>query len=78
MKVAISLPDDIYEQGEALALSLNTSRSQLYARALREFALRHDPDGLTEAVNTALAEAGVERNNFTHAVARRIFEQTEW
>jgi metal-responsive CopG/Arc/MetJ family transcriptional regulator len=78
MKVAISLPDDVFAEGEALARALNTTRSQLYARALREFASRHNPDGLTEAVNAALAEAGEERSDFSRAAARRAFAATEW
>ncbi len=78
MKIAISLPDDIFAEGEALARSLKTSRSQLYARALREFALRQNPDGLTEAVNAALAEAGDEATDFNRAAARRAFAATEW
>ena len=78
MKIAISLPDDVFAEGEALARSLKTSRSQLYARALREFASRQNPDGLTEAVNAALAEAGEEGAAFNRAAARRAFAATEW
>lgn len=78
MKIAISLPDDVFAEGEALARSLKTSRSQLYARALREFASRQNPDGLTEAVNAALAGAGDVGAAFNRAAARRAFAATEW
>jgi predicted transcriptional regulator len=78
MKIAISLPDDVFAEGEALARSLKTTRSQLYARALREFASRQNPDGLTEAVNAALAEAGNDGAAFNRAAARRAFAATEW
>jgi predicted transcriptional regulator len=78
MKVAISLPDDVFAEGEALARALKTTRSQLYARALREFASRQNPDGLTEAMNVALAQAGEERTDFNRAAARRAFAATQW
>lgn len=78
MKIAISLPDDVFAEGEALARSLKTTRSQLYARALRDFASRHNPDGLTEAVNAAIAEVDDEATDFNRASARRAFAATEW
>ncbi len=78
MKVAISLPDDIFEEGEALSRQLKTSRSQLYARALREFASRHSPDALTEAYDAALAAAGDEDSAFAKEASRRIFAKSEW
>lgn len=78
MKVAISLPDDIFAAGEALARKLNTSRSRLYARALSEFAARHDHDSVTAAMDAALAEAEGDDDRFRRAAARRAFAQTEW
>jgi metal-responsive CopG/Arc/MetJ family transcriptional regulator len=78
MKVAISLPDDVFEEGEALARRLKTTRSQVYARALQEFAERHNPDSLTEAYDRALAEAGDEDSAFAKEAGRRIFAQSEW
>lgn len=37
MKTAISLPDPLFKAGEKVAKKLGLSRSQLYARALRQF-----------------------------------------
>jgi metal-responsive CopG/Arc/MetJ family transcriptional regulator len=78
MKVAISLPDDVFEEGEALSRQLKTSRSQLYARALREFASRHNPDALTAAIDEALIAAGDEDADFAKEAGRRIIAQTDW
>jgi metal-responsive CopG/Arc/MetJ family transcriptional regulator len=78
MKVAISLPDDVFEEGEALSRQLKTSRSRLYARALREFAARHNPDALTEAYDAALAAAGDEDSAFAKEASRRILAKSEW
>ena len=78
MKVAISLPDDVFASGEALARKLKTSRSSLYARALSEFAARHDLDSVTAAMDAALVDAGVDDDSFRRTAARRAFAQTEW
>jgi predicted transcriptional regulator len=78
MKVAVSLPDDVFAAGEAMARKLKTSRSSLYARAIAEFAARHDSDGLTERMNAALATGAMDDTPFAKAAARRAFAQTEW
>ena len=78
MKVAISLPDDVFEEGEALSRQLKTSRSQLYARALREFAARHNPDALTAAYDAALAAAGDDDSAFAKEASRIILAKSEW
>jgi len=37
MKTAISLPDPVFNQAEALAQQLGLSRSELYTRALQAY-----------------------------------------
>jgi metal-responsive CopG/Arc/MetJ family transcriptional regulator len=37
MKIAISVPDDVFEAGEHLARQLGISRSQLYSDALAQY-----------------------------------------
>lgn len=43
MKIAISIPDPLFEAADRAARRLGLSRSQLYARALERF-LADDPD----------------------------------
>lgn len=78
MKTAVSIPDDVFEEAERLAAELQTSRSQLYSRALQEFVARHSPDRLTEAMNRVLDEVGSEVDEFTQRASRRVLEQIEW
>ena len=78
MKTAISIPDDVYEEAERLATELQTSRSQLYSRALQEFVARHAPDRLTEAMNRVVDEVGPEIDEFSQRAAYRVLEQVEW
>jgi metal-responsive CopG/Arc/MetJ family transcriptional regulator len=57
MKTAVSIPDEVFAEAERLASELQTSRSQLYSRALQEFVARHAPERLTEAIS--MSSAGV-------------------
>lgn len=42
MKTAISLPDPIFEEAEALAQQLGMSRSELYTKALKAYLKRYN------------------------------------
>lgn len=41
MKVALSIPDELFESAETLAKRLGLSRSRLYATALADFLAKH-------------------------------------
>ena len=51
MKVAISLPDPVFDAAERLAAQLKVSRSQLYAQALAEYLGSRGADAVTEKLN---------------------------
>jgi metal-responsive CopG/Arc/MetJ family transcriptional regulator len=78
MKTAVSIPDEVFEEAERLATELQTSRSQLYSRALQEFVARHTPNRLTEAMNRVIDEVGVEIDEFSQRASRRVLEQVDW
>ena len=78
MKTAVSIPDDVFEDAERLAGRLQTSRSQLYARALSEFVARHDDDHVTASINRVVDEVGTEIDDFTHQAARQALRRVEW
>lgn len=78
MKAAISIPDEVFEQGERLARRLHTSRSQLYARALADFVIQHDSDRITSAMNQVLDDVGSEEDKFTRRAARQTLRHVEW
>jgi metal-responsive CopG/Arc/MetJ family transcriptional regulator len=78
MKTAVSIPDEVFEEAERLATELQTSRSQLYSRALQEFVARHTPNRLTEAMNRVVDEVGVEIDDFSQRASRRVLEQVDW
>jgi metal-responsive CopG/Arc/MetJ family transcriptional regulator len=78
MKTAVSIPDEVFDQAEALAHRAKRSRSELYARALSEYVARHAPDRVTEAMNRVLDEVDEPRDKFTSRAARRTLERAEW
>jgi hypothetical protein len=56
MKVAISLPDPVFDAAETLAASLNKSRSELYSDALQSFIATHMAHDVTRRLNDVYAE----------------------
>ena len=79
MKVAVSIPDPIFEEAERLARRLGTSRSEVYARALDAFAAAHAPDRVTAALDAAVEAAGeAGPDAFSRRAARGALERSEW
>jgi metal-responsive CopG/Arc/MetJ family transcriptional regulator len=79
MKVAVSIPDPVFAQGEALAKRMKLSRSKLYAKALDAFVADNNNVALTAQINAALE--GIEEDEtdlFVKAAARQTLQNTEW
>ena len=51
MKIAVSIPDDLFLNAEQVTKHLGLSRSELYRRALAAFLRQHDEQAVTEALN---------------------------
>ena len=78
MKIAVSVPDDVFEEAEQLARRLKRSRSKVYSQALAEYVARHAPDRVTEAMDRALAGVGEPANQFLRAASRRVLKRNDW
>jgi len=78
MKVAVSIPDEVFAEAEALAKRLKSSRSEIYSRALGEFIGHHAPDRVTNLMNEVVDAIGDEPDAFTAAGARRVLKRVEW
>jgi len=78
MRTAISIPDEVFDQAERLADRMQTSRSQLYARALAEFVARHDADHVTEGMNRVVDEIGETSDAFIRQAADKTLRRSEW
>ncbi len=78
MKIAVSIPEDVFAEAEELARRQRMSRSRLYSRALAEYAARHAPDRVTEAMNQVVDEVGAGFDPFVERAARVTLARVEW
>ena len=76
MKTAISIPDDVFTQADALARSTGRSRSELYSLAVREYVSRHSSDAVTAALD-ALSDTDLDTDFATSVGASRLSD-SEW
>lgn len=63
MKVAVSVPDPIFDAAERIARQRQVPRSQLFAEALQEYVSRHGAEAITAKLNEiyAVEDSGVEK-----------------
>lgn len=77
MKVAISVPDPIFQAAESLAASLKKSRSQLYAEAIANYVGSHPARNVTERLNAVYAsQPSTLDDAWLHAQARSLKRET--
>ena len=56
MKIAVSIPDAVYEAAERLAARRRCSRSSLYAEALERLLAQEDSDEVTGRLDAVYAD----------------------
>lgn len=78
MKTAISLPDELYEEADAVADRIGVSRSQLYATALAEYLARLRSEDVTAQLNVVYAEEPDTRDGALRAAARKSVRRAAW
>jgi hypothetical protein len=80
MKTAISIPDEDYRTGERLRKRLRLSRSELYARAVRELAARYKEHPVTRKLNEVYGPdgAGSEIDPALERASLEVFRRSEW
>ncbi len=78
MKIAVSIPDDVFAEAERLARRMKKSRSKLFSHALAEYVARYAPDEVTAAMNQVCDDIGSERDPFVSAASRRVLARSEW
>lgn len=74
MKVAVSIPDELYERADATASRLGLNRSQLFAQAIAEFLGARGEDPVTHKLDELAAELGTA----DPAVGRRLIDLGSW
>ena len=73
MKIAISVPDEVFEAGEHLARQLGLSRSQLYADALSAYLSARGAAAVTEKLNAVYSKENSKVDSgFAHMQLKRL------
>lgn len=78
MKVALSIPDDLFESAETLGKRLGVSRSRLYATALGEFLAKHRGRKITERLDTLYATEDSQLDEPTRRLQARSLRSSSW
>lgn len=78
MKTAISLPDPLFEEADALAARLGKSRSQLYAEAIAHYVARFDAETVTDQMNQVLESVGEGIDPAIEGAALETLSRVDW
>jgi metal-responsive CopG/Arc/MetJ family transcriptional regulator len=78
MKTAISLPDPVFEQAEALAQQLGMSRSELYTKALQVYLKRYNRDQILLKLNQVYATESSELDPVMARMQFMSLPHEEW
>ena len=78
MKVALSIPDDLFETAETLSKRLGLSRSRLYATALAEYVAKHRGRKTTDRLNEVYADQPSRLDQPLRRAQRRSIESDRW
>ena len=78
MKTSISLRDDLFHAAERIAASLGLTRSEFYAKALREYVNQHDDNDVTEKLNEVYAGVDSSVDDVLGTLQFRSLPREDW
>ena len=78
MKIALSIPDDLFDSAENLSKRLKVSRSRLYATALEDFVAKHQATKVTERLNAVYASQNSRLDRATRRIQARSLSKNPW
>jgi metal-responsive CopG/Arc/MetJ family transcriptional regulator len=78
MKVALSIPDDVFESAESLGKRLGVSRSRLYATAVAEFVAKHRGRRTTARLNAVYSSEDSAVDATTRRLQQRSIDRESW
>lgn len=78
MKIALSIPDELFDSAETLSKRLGVSRSRLYATALGDFVAKHQAAKVTERLNALYASQDSRTDRSTRRLQARSLHKNQW
>jgi metal-responsive CopG/Arc/MetJ family transcriptional regulator len=77
MKIAISIPDDLFKAADSLAGQLKKSRSQLYSDAVAAYLGAHGVDAVREQLDAVCAKVDTSPDPVMTALAMETIDPNE-
>jgi hypothetical protein len=77
VKIAISVPDQVFRRAEQAARRMRVPRSQFYARAVEAYLRQQSREDVTERLNAVYSEEPAEPDPFLAEAARRTFRRNK-
>jgi metal-responsive CopG/Arc/MetJ family transcriptional regulator len=78
MKVAVSIPDEVFEAGERVSRRLGVSRSRFYAEAVHEYAKAHSGEKITRRLNQVYGAGEDEAEPEVLEASLDVLRQERW
>lgn len=78
MKVAVSIPDDLFESAETVSRKLKVTRSRLYATALADYVSKHQGRKVTDRLNTVYATESSQLDPVVRRAQKRALRTGSW
>jgi metal-responsive CopG/Arc/MetJ family transcriptional regulator len=78
MKTAISIPDNIFREADALAKKLGVSRSELYTKAVCAFVQEHRGEQIIETLNALYSQESSELDVELQQLQELTLASKEW
>ena len=78
MKVAVSIPDPLFDEAARVSERLRIPGSQLYARALQAFVQQQSGQEITARMDTALERIGASKEPGWEDLGLEIIRREKW
>jgi metal-responsive CopG/Arc/MetJ family transcriptional regulator len=78
MKVAVSVPDTVFQAAERVSRRLRMSRSRLYATAVEAYVKQHGDEDITERLNKVYARNASTLDPALEAASIEVLRRERW
>jgi len=78
MKVAVSVPEPLFEAAERVSQRLRIPRSQLYSRAIAAYVREHSGEDVTKALNAVYRKHSPALDPAWEKVSLEVLRREKW
>jgi metal-responsive CopG/Arc/MetJ family transcriptional regulator len=78
VKVAVSVPDPVFQAAERVSRRMRISRSRLYAAAVAAFVKQHSEEDVTEQLNKVYAEHSSKLDPALESASLEVLRRERW